>query len=265
MANHKRKMEAETNVEEKSKLGEKMNKWKKALVEIADLKGKDAKGRVRFFNSQPLSHCSHSTIADVKSSLLHHLPSIHGPTSTLLISNKQQMLLEDGIEKLEVPVQGVPSMREADKNQEPCEDMQFDSEEAARAFYDDYAGRVGFVTRVLSSRKSERDGTIISRGLGCRGDSENHKKESIMVQKKNKGREGCMAMILVKREKPGKWVVRKFVREHNHPLRVLISKRRPAFDEKDKRIQELTAELRVKKRLSAAYREQLLALMKDKT
>ncbi|KVI00470.1 FAR1 DNA binding domain-containing protein [Cynara cardunculus var. scolymus] len=154
------------------------------------------------------------------------------------------MLLEDDIEKLEVPVQGELSLCEADKNQEPCEGMLFDSEEAARAFYDDYAGRMGFVTRVLSSRKSERDGTIISRGLGCRGESENHKNESIMVQKKNKGREGCMAMILVKREKPGNWVVRK-------------------FDEKDKRIQELTAELRVKKRLSAAYREQLLALMKD--
>ncbi|KAI3697185.1 hypothetical protein L6452_30016 [Arctium lappa] len=107
--------------------------------------GRDTNSRVRFFNSQPLSHCSHSTIAAVKVSLLHHLPSTHAPTSTLLISNKQQMLMEDGIEKLEVPVQG----------------------------------------------------------------------------------------------------------------------RRPAFDEKDKRIQELTAELRVKKRLSAAYREQLLALMKD--
>lgn len=34
-------------------------------------------------------------------------------------------------------------------------------------------------------------------------------------------------------------------------------------DEKDKKIQELTAQLRVKKRLSAAYREQLLAFMKD--
>lgn len=34
-------------------------------------------------------------------------------------------------------------------------------------------------------------------------------------------------------------------------------------DEKDKKIQELTAELRVKKRLSAAYREHLLGIMKD--
>ncbi|KAI3738951.1 hypothetical protein L2E82_29251 [Cichorium intybus] len=42
-----------------------------------------------------------------------------------------------------------------------------------------------------------------------------------------------------------------------------VSRRRSTFDEKDKRIQELTAELRVKKRLSAVYREQLLGLMKD--
>ncbi|KAI8013892.1 hypothetical protein LOK49_LG05G01985 [Camellia lanceoleosa] len=35
------------------------------------------------------------------------------------------------------------------------------------------------------------------------------------------------------------------------------------WDEKDKKIQELTTELRVKKRLSAAYHDQLLSLMKD--
>lgn len=34
-------------------------------------------------------------------------------------------------------------------------------------------------------------------------------------------------------------------------------------DDKDKKIQELTAELRVKKRLSAAYREQLNTFIKD--
>ncbi|KAM7486893.1 hypothetical protein LguiA_002902 [Lonicera macranthoides] len=34
-------------------------------------------------------------------------------------------------------------------------------------------------------------------------------------------------------------------------------------DKKDERIQELTTELHVKKRLSAAYREQLITVMKD--
>ncbi|KAJ0624121.1 putative transcription factor FAR family [Helianthus annuus] len=177
--------------------------------------------------------------------------------------DKQQTISEDDVEKIELPARGELNTCEADKNQEPCEGMLFESDEAARTFYDDYAGRVGFVTRVLSSRKSERDGTIISRGLGCRGDIENHKKETVTVKKKNKGRENCAAMILVKRQKPGNWVVRKFIKEHNHPLRVSVLQRRPLFDEKDKRIQELSAELRVKKRLTASYREQLLAIMKD--
>ncbi|MCD7452385.1 hypothetical protein HAX54_016370 [Datura stramonium] len=70
-------------------------------------------------------------------------------------------------------------------------------------------------------------------------------------------------MILVKREEPGMWVVRKFVRDRNHPLVMSPSNRRPAFDEKDKRIQELTAELQIKKRPTAAYQEQLLSLVKD--
>lgn len=152
---------------------------------------------------------------------------------------------------------------ESDINQEPQEGMLFESEEAARTFYDEYAGRVGFVTRVLSSRKSERDGSIISRGLGCKGSSDNQKVETVSIQKRDRRREGCTAMILVKREKPGRWVVRKFVQDHNHSLSVALPKRRPTYDERDKRIQELTAELRVKKRLSTAYREQLLSLMKD--
>lgn len=38
---------------------------------------------------------------------------------------------------------------------------------AARVFYDEYAKREGFLTRIVPSRKSEHDGTIISRRLAC--------------------------------------------------------------------------------------------------
>ncbi|XP_052207101.1 protein FAR1-RELATED SEQUENCE 2-like [Diospyros lotus] len=152
---------------------------------------------------------------------------------------------------------------ESERNQGPYEGMVFDSEEAARIFYEEYATREGFVTRVLSSRKSERDGSIISRGLGCREGPPNGNSDQVAIQKRNRRRDGCTAMILVKREKPGRWVVKKFVRDHNHPLVVSLPKRRRAPDEKDRKIQELTAELRVKKRLSAAYRDQLLSLTKD--
>ncbi|KAI5653648.1 hypothetical protein M9H77_30835 [Catharanthus roseus] len=172
------------------------------------------------------------------------------------------MTADDGSRKTEASVCGEMGLCVTDNSREPYEGMVFDSEEAARAFYDEYAGRTGFITRVLSSRKSERDGSIISRGLGCRGISDSQKSGN-GSQKRDRRKEGCTAMLLIKREKPGRWIVRKFLRDHNHSLLVSLPKRRPTFDEKDKRIQELTAELRIKKRLSAAYHEQLLTIMKD--
>lgn len=106
---------------------------------------------------------------------------------------------------------------------EPCEGMEFDSEDAAKMFYDEYARRVGFVMRVMSCRRSERDGRILARRLGCN-------KEGYCVSIRGKfgavrkprpsTREGCKAMIHVKFDKSGKWVITKFVKEHNHPLLV---------------------------------------------
>ncbi|KAL0366669.1 UNVERIFIED_CONTAM: protein FAR1-RELATED SEQUENCE 5 [Sesamum radiatum] len=168
-----------------------------------------------------------------------------------------------GKEMIEASVMADLTSCEVDRKGEPYEGMIFESEAAARAYYDEYAGQAGFLTRVLSSRKSERDGSLISRGLGCRNILHVQKSGSLSNETGEKRRDGCTAMLLVKKESAGRWIVRKFVRDHNHPLVVSLPKRRPTFDEKDKRIQELTAELRVKKRLSAAYREQLLILMKD--
>ncbi|KAL8262687.1 hypothetical protein R6Q59_024036 [Mikania micrantha] len=45
MAKHKQKMDSETNEEKRSQLARKMESWKRALTEIADLKGKDVKKR----------------------------------------------------------------------------------------------------------------------------------------------------------------------------------------------------------------------------
>lgn len=148
---------------------------------------------------------------------------------------------------------------------EPCEGMEFDSEDAAKIFYDEYARRIGFVMRVMSCRRSERDGRILARRLGCN-------KEGYCVSIRGKygpvrkprpsTREGCKAMIHIKYDKSGKWVITKFVKDHNHPLVVAPREARQTMDEKDKKIQELTAELRNKKRLCAAYQEQLNSFMK---
>ncbi|KAG8375930.1 hypothetical protein BUALT_Bualt09G0010200 [Buddleja alternifolia] len=190
---------------------------------------------------------------------------IDTPVSHFIQVDIEDTLLDAGnamIEEASAVVGDLMSC-EADRNEEPYEGMIFDSEAAARVYYDEYAGRLGFSTRVLSSRKSERDGSIISRGLGCRNILNIQKSDNISNEMGEKKRDVCTAMLLVKRESTGRWVVHKFLRDHNHPLVVSLPKRRHAFDEKDRKIQELTAELRIKKRLSAAYREQLLILMKD--
>ncbi|KAI3980275.1 hypothetical protein MKX01_029438 [Papaver californicum] len=149
---------------------------------------------------------------------------------------------------------------------EPYEGMEFESEDAAKAFYDDYARQVGFIMRVMSCRRSEVDGRILSRRLGCNKEGRCvsiRGKHGPLRKPRTSTREGCKAMILVKIEKSGKWVVTRFVKDHNHPLEVSTRECRHRMDEKDKRIQELTAELRRKKRLCAAYREQLNTFMKD--
>ncbi|KAJ0783466.1 putative TIR domain, P-loop containing nucleoside triphosphate hydrolase [Helianthus annuus] len=45
MAKHRQRMEAETNAEKRCQWGQKMELWKRALTQVADLKGKDAKDR----------------------------------------------------------------------------------------------------------------------------------------------------------------------------------------------------------------------------
>ncbi|GFZ20051.1 far-red impaired responsive (FAR1) family protein [Actinidia rufa] len=67
-------------------------------------------------------------------------------------------------------------------------------------------------------------------------------------------REGCKATILVKLEKSGKWVVSRFVKEHNHPL-VMTEQGLSICGDKDKKIEQLTRELRRQDQLCAAYRE----------
>ncbi|KAK6939135.1 MULE transposase domain [Dillenia turbinata] len=102
---------------------------------------------------------------------------------------------------------------------EPYEGMEFDSEESARIFYNSYARRIGFGTRVSVYQRSRRDGSIICRQVVCsregfrRRGSENGTK-----RKRTVTRVGCKAQLTVKKQPSGKWAVSKFVKEHNHEL-----------------------------------------------
>ncbi|PIA56959.1 hypothetical protein AQUCO_00700963v1 [Aquilegia coerulea] len=116
---------------------------------------------------------------------------------------------------------------ETDSNFDPHEGMEFDSEEAARIFYNSYAHRIGFSTRVSVYHRSRRDGAIICRQIVCsrqgfrqerdRGDGDGSN-ESRSKRQRVVTRVGCKAMIMVKKQDSGKWIVSKFVEEHNHEL-----------------------------------------------
>ncbi|XP_028780991.1 protein FAR1-RELATED SEQUENCE 5 [Neltuma alba] len=106
---------------------------------------------------------------------------------------------------------------------EPYEGMEFESEEAAKAFYNSYARRVGFSTRVSSSRRSRRDGAIIQRQFVCakegfRNLNEKRTKDREIKRPRTITRVGCKASLSVKMHDSGKWIVSGFVREHNHEL-----------------------------------------------
>ncbi|KAL7124594.1 hypothetical protein ABFS83_14G059300 [Erythranthe nasuta] len=146
---------------------------------------------------------------------------------------------------------------------EPYVGMEFESEEDARRFYNDYARRVGFVVRIMQRRRSEIDGRTLARRLGCnkQGFSPNNKGK-IGPEKKLRAsaREGCKATILFKMEKSGKWVVTRFVKDHNHPL-VVTAQEYTNVSDKDKKIQELARELQRQEELCASYREKLISLL----
>ncbi|XP_073146753.1 protein FAR1-RELATED SEQUENCE 6-like isoform X2 [Henckelia pumila] len=104
---------------------------------------------------------------------------------------------------------------------DPYVGIQFESKDDAKRFYNDYAQRVGFVVRVMQHRRSEIDGRTLVRRPGCnkQGFSPNVKGKIGPGRKpRPNAREGCKATILFKMEKSGKWVVTRFVKEHNHPL-----------------------------------------------
>ncbi|CAH8277009.1 unnamed protein product [Arabidopsis lyrata] len=101
------------------------------------------------------------------------------------------------------------------KLHEPYVGMKFESEEEAKEFYVEYSKILGFVVRMMQRRRSGIDGRSLARRLGCnkQGFSRTDPRSSC-----SSSREGCKATILVKMEKSGKWVVTRFVKEHNHSL-----------------------------------------------
>lgn len=130
-------------------------------------------------------------------------------------------------EVMETPANEQKVEPNEDASLEPFVGMEFDSEDAAREFYLEYARRIGFVVRIMQRRRSGLDGRTLARRLGCnkQGFSPNQRGANGPEKKaRPSAREGCNATILVKMEKSGKWVVSRFVKDHNHPLAAPVNR-----------------------------------------
>ncbi|KAI5327076.1 hypothetical protein L3X38_026472 [Prunus dulcis] len=90
---------------------------------------------------------------------------------------------------------------------EPYVGMEFNSEEAAKTFYDEYARRLGFSSKVGQSSRSKPDGTTIAREFVCG-------REGL----KRRHADSCDAMLRIELKGQDKWVSTKFVKEHSHAL-----------------------------------------------
>ncbi|CAL9224961.1 unnamed protein product [Arabidopsis halleri] len=143
------------------------------------------------------------------------------------------------------------------KPHEPYVGMKFESEEEAKDFYVEYSKRLGFVVRMMQRRRSGIDGRTLARRLGCnkQGFSRTDPRSSF-----SSSREGCKATILVKMEKSGKWVVTRFVKEHNHSL-LFIGPSYNSFADKDRKIKELAEEIECQDRLCDAYQNGLVSFI----
>ncbi|XP_047319976.1 protein FAR1-RELATED SEQUENCE 3-like isoform X2 [Impatiens glandulifera] len=92
---------------------------------------------------------------------------------------------------------GILENQDEDGHAEPHIDMEFDSEDAAKIFYDEYARRMGFNTRIGQFSHLNSDGSLPIHEFLC-------------------SRDTCEAMLQIELKGDGKWVVTNFFKGHNH-------------------------------------------------
>ncbi|CAL5346566.1 unnamed protein product [Camellia sinensis] len=124
-------------------------------------------------------------------------------------------------------------------NIEPYDGLEFESKEDAFSFYKEYAKSVGFATIIKASRRSRISGKFIDAKFVCTrygskresGTSDtpepvlNAVSATSIPNKRKRGRMNrswsktdCKACMHVKRRQDGRWVIRTFIKDHNHEI-----------------------------------------------
>ncbi|KAK6928963.1 Zinc finger, SWIM-type [Dillenia turbinata] len=94
-----------------------------------------------------------------------------------------------------------------ERDSKPYVGMEFESEDAAKTFYDSYARQMGFSTYVGQYSRTKPDGPIVTWDFACSRE---------VFKRKNV--ESCNAMLRIERKDQDNWVVTKFVEDHNHSM-----------------------------------------------
>lgn len=109
-----------------------------------------------------------------------------------------------------------------EKTVEPYIGMDFNSRDEARESYITHGRYTGFTVRIHHNRRSRINNMVIGQDFVCSREGYREKK---YVHRKDRvlpippmTREGCPAMLRVALRDGVKWVVTKFVKDHNHTL-----------------------------------------------
>ncbi|XP_009765927.1 protein FAR1-RELATED SEQUENCE 7-like isoform X2 [Nicotiana tabacum] len=108
--------------------------------------------------------------------------------------------------------------------------MEFDSDEHAYEWYNEYAAAMGFSARKEYANKSKVQGYVTSRKFTCHKEGYRSKdKRDRTVQKHRKEtRTGCLAHIIISRQSNGTFRITSFEEKHNHPLDPSLSDMLPS-------------------------------------
>ncbi|XP_044497963.1 protein FAR1-RELATED SEQUENCE 7-like [Mangifera indica] len=190
----------------------------------------------------------------------------------LLQCYDSQSVVQDDLNLMIPSVEGFTA--ESSGSIEPYAGMTFRSLDDARDFYYEYAKNTGFTIRTNRIRHSLKNMAIIGRDFVCSREGFRAAKHTLrkdrILPPRPVTREGCKAMIRLAARDGGKWIVTKFVREHNHklmthckfpgelPIVNILSE-----EEKDKKIQDLYNELQHERERSAAVQQQLCMILKE--
>ncbi|KAK8711865.1 hypothetical protein V6N13_147125 [Hibiscus sabdariffa] len=107
---------------------------------------------------------------------------------------------------------------EGDAEFEPRNGIEFESHEAAYAFYQEYAKSMGFTTSIKNSRRSKKSKEFIDAKFACSRYGVTPESDVGSSRRSSVKKTDCKASMHVKRRADGKWIIHEFIKEHNHEL-----------------------------------------------